>query len=86
MSATAPKPATTPIPVQLSETEFDAFVTMDRGIEYQQNLAGFNLAVVLLRAVSNRLADLLPLLPELVTALRSAVPGQLQHVPKVGAV
>jgi hypothetical protein len=26
MSTTAPKPATTPIPVQLSETEFDAFI------------------------------------------------------------
>src|SRR4030095_7752719 len=26
MSTTAPKPATTPIPVQLSEPEFDAFI------------------------------------------------------------
>jgi transposase len=26
MSATAPQPATTPIPVQLSEPEFDAFI------------------------------------------------------------
>jgi predicted nuclease of predicted toxin-antitoxin system len=49
-----------------AELEFDVFVTMDRGIEYQQNLAGFNLAVILLRAASNRLQDLVPLLPDLI--------------------
>ena len=33
--------------LRLAEIEFDAFVTMDRGIEYQQNLAGFKLTIVL---------------------------------------
>ena len=68
--------------MRLAETDFDVFITMDRGIEYQQNLAGFNLAVILLRAVSNRLADLLPLVPELLTALESVAPGQLRHISK----
>ncbi len=33
----------------LAEKQFDAFVTMDRGIEFQQNLANFKIAVILLR-------------------------------------
>jgi len=69
--------------MRLAEAEFDAFITMDRSVEYQQNLAGFNLSVFLLRAVSNRLADLLPLLSDLLTALPSAAPGQLRQVPEV---
>ena len=67
--------------MRLAEPEFDVFVTMDRGIEYQQNLVRFNLAVILLRAVSNRFVDLLPLVPELMRALQSAAPGQLRQVP-----
>ena len=39
---------------------FDIFVTLDKGIEYEQNLGGRTIAVVILRAKSNRLADLLP--------------------------
>ncbi|MCI0335461.1 MAG: hypothetical protein L0228_19815 [Planctomycetes bacterium] len=67
--------------MRLAEPEFDAFVTMDRSIEYQQNLSGFGLAVILLHASSNRFADLLPLLPDLLSKLRSAAPGQIQQVP-----
>ncbi len=40
---------------------FQVFVSLDQGIEFQQNLTGRNIAVILLRAKSNRLADLIPL-------------------------
>ena len=39
---------------------FDVFITLDRGIQYQQNLAGRVIAVLIIRANSNRLTDLLP--------------------------
>jgi hypothetical protein len=68
--------------MRLAAGEFDAFVTMDRGIEYQQNLEGFDLAVILLRAASNRLMDLAPLVPELITISQSSVAGQLKQVPE----
>jgi predicted nuclease of predicted toxin-antitoxin system len=68
--------------LSLAENDFEELVTMDRGLEYQQNLAGFKLAVVLLRARSNRLSDLLELLPELVTTLGAAEAGQLRYVPE----
>jgi predicted nuclease of predicted toxin-antitoxin system len=67
--------------LQLAEHEFDVFITMDRGLEYQQSIAGFELAVVLLRAVSNRLSDLLPLVPELLETLKLIQPRQLCKVP-----
>jgi len=67
--------------MRLAEADFDAFITLDRSIEYQQNLAGFDLAIFLLRAPGNRLADLLPILPDLLTSLQSPSPGQLRQVP-----
>jgi hypothetical protein len=38
---------------------FQVFLTLDRGLEYQQNLQGRNIAILLIRVQSNRLADLL---------------------------
>src|ERR1700733_15884688 len=36
---------------------FEIFVTMDKGLEYEQNLAGRSIAILILRAKSNRLSD-----------------------------
>jgi predicted nuclease of predicted toxin-antitoxin system len=60
--------------------EFDAFLTTDQGIPHQQNLSGLDLGVILLRAKSNRLVDLLPLVPQINEALGSIQPGQLIRV------
>lgn len=56
-------------PLALAETAFDIFVTMDRNLSFQQNLPRFSIAVLILRARSNRLADLRPLIPKLLLAL-----------------
>jgi hypothetical protein len=40
--------------------KFDVFLTVDQGIEYQQNLAGRNIAIIIFRTKSSRLKDLLP--------------------------
>jgi hypothetical protein len=42
----------------LVAAEFDVFITVDRNLPYQQNLAVLDLAVLVLVARSNRLADL----------------------------
>jgi hypothetical protein len=44
----------------LAEAEFDAFITVDRNLSFEQNLQQFNIAVIVLQAPSNRLADLKP--------------------------
>jgi hypothetical protein len=59
----------------LAAQEFDVFVTVDRNLSFQQNLPALAIAVVVLRARSNRLADLKLLVPELLAAIVSAEPG-----------
>ena len=51
---------------------FDVFLTIDRGIEYQQNLTGRRIGIVLIKSKSSRLQDLLPHIPVILTALSSA--------------
>lgn len=63
-----------------AEQQFDAFVTVDRNLSFQQNLVSFKIAVVVLRARTNRLADLRPLVPKLLAALPSARPGAVTYV------
>ena len=43
--------------------KFELFITVDQNLRYQRNLATAGIAVVVLIATSNRLAELLPLLP-----------------------
>jgi hypothetical protein len=59
---------------------FQFFLTLDRGVEYQQNLQPRNIGIILIRSKSSRLADLLPHVPEILKALASARPGQLMKV------
>ena len=59
---------------------FDALVTLDQSLRFQQNLRGRPVAVVLLRARSNRLDDLEPLVPALLAALPGAPAGEVTLV------
>ncbi len=59
---------------------FDVFITADQNLRYQQNLAGFEIGVVVLAARSNRLADLLPLVARAEAACRSVQPGEVRVV------
>jgi hypothetical protein len=59
----------------LAAKEFQVFVTVDRNLSFQQNLPAFDIAVIVLRAKSNRLADLRPLVPELLATIPTAKRG-----------
>jgi len=59
---------------------FEVFLTVDQGIEYQQNLSGRNIAIIILRVKSNRLADLLRLVPASVSSIESIHPGQIVKI------
>ena len=52
-----------------AQHEFDAFVTVDRNLPFQQDLSRFSIAVIVLRAPSNRVADLRALIPQLLAML-----------------
>jgi len=64
----------------LAAKEFDVFVTVDRNLSFQQDLPAFAVAVIVLRAVSNRLADLQPLIPELLASIPKAKRGAVTYV------
>ena len=50
-------------------TRFDAFLTMDGKLEFQQNLATLPIAVLVVEAMSNRIEQLVPLVPATLRAL-----------------
>jgi predicted nuclease of predicted toxin-antitoxin system len=64
----------------LAAGQFDVFVTADRNLQYQQNLAALPLAVIVLVAHDNRLPTLLPLVPELLVCLAKLTPNSLVRV------
>lgn len=61
----------------LAEQQSDVFLTVDRNLSFQQNVSQFAMAVVVLRAPTNRLHDLKPLVPAILLALPTAQPGQV---------
>lgn len=65
----------------LAAREFDVFVTVDRNLSFQQNIPAFAIAVVVLRARSNRLSDLRPLVPALLASIPMAKRGAVTYVP-----
>ena len=64
----------------LAAKEFDAFLTVDQNLAYQQNLANLPVAVVVLEANSNELAALLPLVGKLEQTLEKLQPRVLVRV------
>ena len=59
-----------------AQAEFDVFITTDRNLMFQQNLPKYDLAVIVLAAKTNRLQDLIPLMPKVLDAIDSAKPGK----------
>jgi hypothetical protein len=66
----------------LAEPEFDAFVTVDGSLQYQQDTPEVDLLILVLRAPTNRLEHLLPLVADADTALER---GGSRKVVIVGA-
>ena len=66
--------------LRIAENEFDAFITMDRGIPNQHNLSKIKIGIILLEAESNRFEDLAPLILQVNTVLKTLKNGQAVHV------
>ena len=69
--------------LRIAEKEFDVWLIADRGIEYQQNLNRFDIAVIVLVAYRNRLDALLPLMPQLKEVLQVIQPHQIVYIEHV---
>ena len=66
--------------LQLIPGKFHAFVTVDSNLVYQQNVTSLSFGVVVIQSRSNRLANLVPLVPELLEALETLTAGQVIKV------
>ena len=64
----------------LADPQFDLLLTLDKNLPYQQNLDTIRIAVLIVRARSNRIQDLLPVIPECLAALESIQPQQVVRV------
>jgi hypothetical protein len=67
----------------LSAAEGDGFamlLTVDRNIQHQQNMTGRTIAILVMVASSNRLEDMTPLAPTVLTTLAALQPGQIVTV------
>jgi predicted nuclease of predicted toxin-antitoxin system len=64
----------------LAAGEFDVLLTADKGMEYQQNLAGLPVSILIVLARSNRIEDLAPSVPAILAALAALPPKTLHKV------
>lgn len=66
--------------LKLAERDFDIFITVDRNLAFQQTIPNFSLAVIVLVARTNRLVDLIPLVPRLCEMVPLAPKGEVTTV------
>lgn len=64
----------------LIEAVFDAFITIDGNMRYQQKMSGRSFALIVLKAYDNTIETLLPLMPQVLAALPSIMPGQIVRI------
>lgn len=64
----------------VAEGQFDVLVTMDRSLQFQQRIKGRPITVAVLSAKSNRLKDLLPLVPEPLRILPFLRAGEAREI------
>ena len=64
----------------LAQGLFEVFITIDSHLVHQQNLTNLQVAVVVLRAKSNKFEDVEPLIPGILRALQTIKPGQIVKI------
>jgi hypothetical protein len=64
----------------LAQNLFDAFVTLDRHLEYQQNLKVLTFGIIVVSVRDNKIDSYRPLFPELLRAAEIIQPGEVIHI------
>ena len=64
----------------LAKDQFDLLLTADKGMEYQQNQDALPVAILVVRARSNRLEDLARAVPAILAALDEIPPRGFRKV------
>lgn len=66
--------------LRLAQQDFDVLLTNDQNLEHQQNLKKFDLAFVVLVALTNDIEDLKPLMPAANEAMRTIQAGEIRYI------
>jgi hypothetical protein len=67
--------------LEVANSQFAVFLTVDRNLVTQQDLTGLRIAVIVLRARSNKIEDLGPLVPQVLALLASLQSGTVAFIP-----
>jgi hypothetical protein len=60
--------------------QFDVLISMDKNLPIEQDITQYRVGLVLLRAFSNRIESIRPLVPAIQRALAAVRPGEIQRV------
>jgi hypothetical protein len=66
--------------LKVAQGQFDCLLTIDRGIEHQQNVARLTIGIVVVHVAKNQLVHYQALQRQLVEAVNSVGPGVVVHV------
>ena len=66
--------------LRLAEKEFDIFLTVDRNLEFQQNVTVLDLGIIVLITTSNDIDVLRPLVPHVREILTRVEKGTVTHI------
>ena len=66
--------------VRAASGTYEVLITVDQNLPYQQNVAGLDIAILVLAAKRNSYARLKPLLPRALQALKTIKPGDLIRI------
>jgi PIN like domain len=64
----------------MQQSGFTVLLTTDQNLRYQQNLQQSGVAIVVLVALSNRLSDLIPLIPNVYKVLTTISAGEIVEI------
>ncbi|MDE2667718.1 MAG: DUF5615 family PIN-like protein [Acidobacteriota bacterium] len=64
----------------LARDKFDAFITLDRKLEYQQNITEKDIPIFVLITRRNNIEYLQPLVPKVLRALNDPKRGEVVHI------
>ena len=64
----------------LARDNFDAFITADQHIEHQQNITEEDIPIIVLIARGNRIADYLPIISDILSALSNVKRGEVVRI------
>ena len=66
--------------LHLASREFTLFITVDKNLQHQQTIENYNIAVVVLDAVSNKYEELTKFIPPLVDKIHTLEKGEIHTV------